>query len=336
MVSGLLPIRALKAGLLALVFLEATPGQKPTPPAIGTGLVLGQVVDSNGSPVSNALVTFSGQVLGGGPNALRVYSNHEGRFAFLDLPAGSFSLSASKSGYSGGAYGRRRSNGLSQTLELADGERLGPIQIPIWAFASISGTLLDDAGEPLVGATMWSLQRVYATGRPKWQDGPSAATDDRGYFRFAGLAPGDWTFCVLSAQSTMPATLVEGFAAARAEGTLEEFQRSYSTGTIGFGARLPTAGIRLGDNVLHTVGPYSGGLVPPAPDETGQIWSFPTTCHPNTLDLREAEVLTLAAGEERTGAALQLRLARGVTVDGTVVGPDGAVANLGGRRAPTV
>jgi hypothetical protein len=180
---------------------------------------------------------------------------------------------------------------------------------------------------------MWSLYRVYSTGRAKWNDGPAATTDDRGVFRFGNLSPGDWTFCVLSAQSTMPVSLVDGFAAARASGTTSEFQRAYGSSTIGFDARIPTAAIRVGESMLHTVGPFSGGIVPPSPREDGQIWSFPTTCYPNTYDLRTTEVIRLAPGEERTGADVHLKLARGVTIEGTVVGPDGPIPNAGVRLA---
>ena len=280
--------------------------------------------------VANALVSLP---ITGMPGGLRLYTTSDGRFAFTDLPKGTFTITASKPGYASGSPGRRRPNGSSVPIVLNDAERIGPVRITVWRFASLSGTLLDDAGEPLVGATIWSLTRVYTTGRPKWNDGPSATTDDRGVFRFGGLAPGDWTYCVLSAQSTMPAALIEGFAAARVSGTLPEFQRPYSGSTIGFDARIPNAAIRVGESVLHTVGPFSGGIVPPSPREDGQIWSFPTTCYPNTLDLRTAEAIRLAPGEERTGADVQLKLARGVTVEGTVIGPNGPVPNAGVRLA---
>jgi len=328
--------RAAQSSMVAALAMQvAPPPQKPAvppPPTFGTGLVVGQVVDSTGAPVPGAHVSLGGAGLGNA-NGLRVFANGEGRFAFVDLPKGSFSLNASKPGYASGAYGRRRPGGGTQAITFGDGERVGPIKITLWRFGSITGTLYDDAGDPLVGATMWSLQRVYTRGRPKWSDGPSATTDDRGAFRFASLMPGDHTFCVLSAQSTMPSALVEGFAAARAAGTSVEFQASYSSATIGFSARIPTAGIRVGDSVLHTVGPYSGGIVPPSPREDGQIWSFPTTCYPNAIGLGQAEVITIAPGEERTGADVHLKLARGVTIEGTVIGPDGPVPNVGLRLA---
>ena len=246
----------------------------PPPPVIGTGIV-GQVVDSTGAPVPGAHVTLGSPALVGVTNGLRVFASGEGRFAFVDLPKGTFTLGTTKPGYAAGAFGRRRPGGGAQTIILGDGERVGPIKLTVWLYAFISSTSYYDAGYLLVGATMWSLSRGYARGRPKWDDGPSATTDDRGAFRFANLMPGDWTFCVLSAQSTMPTALVEGFAAARAAGTTAEFQRGYSSAAIGFDARIPTAGIRVGDAVLHTVGPYSAASCHPRRVRTVRSGRFP-------------------------------------------------------------
>jgi hypothetical protein len=308
------------------------PPKPPPPPVVGTGLIMGRVVDSSGAAVANALVTVAGGGLSGA-NQLRVFANAEGRFAFLDLPAGRFNVTATRNGYSPGAYGRRRAGGSPLVLELADGQKVANVEITLWKHASITGRLFDDAGEALVGAQLWSLRREWSTGRPKFSDSASANTDDRGMFRFSGLAPGDYTFCAIATQSTMPAAVVEAFGAARSAGTTTEFQRGYSSGTIGFSARVPTAGIRVGDSVLHTVGPYTGAVIPPSPREDGRIWSFQTTCYPNVIDLRQAQVMTLEPGEERTGLDMHLELAPGVVIEGTVVGPEGPVPNAGVRLA---
>ena len=45
----------------------------------------------------------------------------------------------------------------------------------------------------------------------------------------------------------------------------------------------------------------------------------------------DATVLKVASGQEQTGADLQLRLVRTVTVSGTVSGADGPVRNTGVR-----
>jgi hypothetical protein len=285
---------------------------------------MGQVVDAGGSPVSGAVVATGGR---------RVVTNATGRFLFLDLPKGNYTISATKGGYLAGAPGRMRPNGPSTPIELAEGERVGNLRIALWRHASISGTLYDDLGEPLTGVPIWSLIRTYGNGRVRWADGPSGTTDDRGIYRISRMAPGDYALCVVAAQSTMPTSLVEGLAGARVAGTTSEFQRPYQMPSIGFDARVPTAGIRMGEWVLHTAGPFAGGLVPPTPGDDGVIYSFQSTCYPSAIGLANAEVVTVAAGQERLGADIRLKLSRGVTVAGTVVGPDGPVPHVGVRLA---
>ena len=294
---------------------------------------MGQVFDSFGQPVSSAAVTLAGAALAPGPASIRLFTTSEGQFVFTDLPKGTYRLTASKPGYSEGAFGRQRPDGTPQVIELADNDRRAGIRVTVWKAGAIVGTVYDDAGEPLVGATIWSLTRSYSRGRAKFLDGPSATTDDRGVYRLANLPPADYALCVVAAQSTMPASLVESFAAARAAGNTNELQRQYSSGTIGFNGRIPTAGIRVGDAVLHTVGPYSSGMIPPAPGEDGQIWSYQTTCHPAVVGVSRAELVTLTPAEERTGVDIRLRLSPGVPISGVVMGPDGPVANAGVRLA---
>ena len=294
------------------------------PPA-GTAMVLGQVVDTDGRPVGGALV-FMG--------IARVFTNGEGKFVITDLNKGTYSITVTKPGYQPGAFGRLRPGGTAQTLELADGQKNGAVKITLFRHGSISGTIRDDAGDPLVGVPVWSLTRSYAKGRAFWVDGPSATTDDRGMYRLADLAPGDYALCLVNAQSTMPAALVEAYATARLSGTTSQLQRQYSTATIGFSSRTTEAGIRVGDAVLHTVGPYAGGMIPPTPGEDGVIYSFPSTCFPSSTGLKTAEIISLAAGEERLAADIRLTLVPGVTVDGVVTGPDGPLPNVGVRLAP--
>src|SRR5687768_15083435 len=99
----------------------------------GAGMLVGQVVDAAGSrPIAGAIVTIGGSLNapgaggggprvimmgpggaamdpGGGPNQVpRVMTDSEGRFAFRNLPRGSFNLTAQKAGYLEGAYGRFR------------------------------------------------------------------------------------------------------------------------------------------------------------------------------------------------------------------------------------
>ncbi len=291
-------------------------------------MIVGQVVDSFGAPVASAIVA-----IGTGPSLTRAFTTAEGRFLFTGLAQGNYSITAQKPGYVPGQFGRTRPNGPGQPLELADGARETNVRITVWRQGSIVGTLTDN-GEPMVGVTLWTLMRTSVSGRSKFVDGPSTTTDDRGIFRFSGLSPGEYAVCVIGTQSTMPVSLLERFAEARAAGTTDELETQFGNETIGFWARMPEAGLRIGDAILHTVGPYSAGLVPPAPGENGELRTYRTTCHPSTPSLKQAQMITLAAGEERTDIDVQLTPLRSALIQGTVIGPDGPAANVGVRLAP--
>ena len=102
----------------------AMPGaQTPSPPATtGKCLILGQIVDPGGAGVDGVVVTLQGGLIPvgglvfnpapmpGGPR--RTLTNSNGQFVFPDLPAGSYSIDASKPGYVPAAYGRRKPGGL--------------------------------------------------------------------------------------------------------------------------------------------------------------------------------------------------------------------------------
>lgn len=314
-------------------------------PAHGTSLILGQVVDASGGGVPGVIVTLSGGLfqaggyntnlyaspMAGGPR--RTLTNAQGRFVFDDLPAGSYSMDAAKTGYVTGAYGRFRPGGVAQSLDLREGERNGSVKIAVWKFAAISGTLIDDVGEPLVGVSVNALGRSYSIGRAQFSSQGSATTDDRGVFRIATLTPGDYVLCVINTQSTVPAALMDAYYQARSSGTSSDFMRELSNGgaSLGFSSN---GGVRVGDYVVQNSGPYSrASPVGPEPSEDGRFLSFQTTFYPGVSSLTQATVIALASGEERSNVQLSLKLVPAVPVSGTLVGPDGPVPNMAVRLA---
>ncbi|HEX6975785.1 MAG TPA: carboxypeptidase-like regulatory domain-containing protein, partial [Vicinamibacterales bacterium] len=213
---------ALVAVLATFAHPSTTAGQ-PSPQAPPTGLIGGQVVDAgSGKPVPGAFV-----LLGGGPPPPRVagspppsrpraLTDGDGRFAFRGLAAGTYNVTVSRPGHVDGAYGRRRPEGTTQTLALAPGERVSDITIAVWRQASISGAVVDEAGEPVVGVEVRALRRALVSGR--WQFTTTVSggfrqffTDDRGAYRIPGLPPGEYVVAVLSTVSSAPASVLEGY-----------------------------------------------------------------------------------------------------------------------------
>ncbi len=201
---------------------KPTQPQQPLPPLVTTGLIVGRVVDATtGRPVSGATVQMNGGVpsaptpLQAGqprpaptppPQPPRFLTDGEGRFAFRHLTRGSFNLTASKPGYADGAYGRFRPNGPSRAIQLLDNERVGEVTLRVFKYAVIAGAVVDEAGEPIVGAQLRAYRRVLQSGRRVLTlSGGGATTDDRGMYRFSNLLPGEYVISVPMVSTSVPA-----------------------------------------------------------------------------------------------------------------------------------
>jgi len=298
----------------ALVFSIATAAQGPQPEP-QTGLIVGQVVDAaTGRPIGGAIVALSTPQFSplvsarpAPPRAPRILTGADGRFVFRDMPRGSFSITATKPGYTEGAYGRRRPVGPSQQLTLALNERVGDVVIRMWKFGAISGTVVDEAGEPVVGIAIRALRRAVVAGIRRFVDGQAIATDDRGIYRLGGLTPGEYVVGTTSRQMSAPISL-----AATGELRSELMEMSVA---------MPGTSIAIGGAV------YSLGLgtpIPPPPDG-GRLLVYPATYYPAAAAVGEGTIVTVASGEERSGVDLQLVPVPTVRVSGTVTGPSGPV-----------
>jgi hypothetical protein len=169
-------VRTLPGGT-AIDTIAGLPGMGPSnaPMPMGSAVVFGQVTEAESTrPVAGAIVTLS--IPGAQP--LRVMADGQGRFGFRDLPKGRFSLTTTRPGWSDGAYGRTRPGGTALGITLAEGERVSGGVVPMWRFASITGTVVDEQGEPIVNASVRVLKRQLANGRVRLTPQSQDTTDD--------------------------------------------------------------------------------------------------------------------------------------------------------------
>jgi hypothetical protein len=288
------------------------PGAATKPPS-GTGVISGVVVDARtGAPLTDAMVTLTGRGIG----ALRQLSDAKGRFIFSQLVAGDYvSLRAAKPGYFDGAYGAR--DGKSQPVTLADGQWLQDLRVELVRPGVIGGTVVDERGEPIVGAYVRALAQLTVAGAPHVAVGPSAKTDDRGMYRLAGLSAGRYVVEVPSVATAVPtdtpASVVAGMLPVMASrgASAPEYQ------AVGAGkARL-------------VVGNYA--VPPPA---GGQPQAYPIVFYPNAAGIAEAAPIDLAASQERDGVDFQLRPVPTWRIAGRVDGLASSIAGLLLRLVP--
>jgi len=297
-----------------------------------TGLLMGVIIDPlDGQPVPNAEVK-----LGGAPPATPnpvVLADDEGKFVFMGLPKGIFTITATKPGYADGAYGRLRPMGLPQAITLGDGERLGDLKIPIWKFAAVTGRVTDEAGEPLIGVAVRALQRTIVAGKPKLAPGPTVTTDDRGIYRIPSLTPGEYAVVVPSTQASAPDSIIDLFLKQRMTAGASKPGESDISRDLSFSGATEQLlaierhrGTRVGAQSFVSSGAGSRGAVAPSPSiGGGRIHVYPTQYHPAAPTAASAAILTVRSGEERVAIDIQLGLAATSLVSGTVKGPDGAL-----------
>ena len=154
----------------------------------------------------------------------------EGRFEFLELPAGRFSVTATKAGYVTLQYGQRRPFEAGTPVNLIEGATVERIDFDLPRGSVITVRVNDEFGEPIAGA-MVQVQR-YQYGQDGQRrlttapgPGPFSATDDRGDFRAYGLMPGEY---VIQATSRS----LGGISGANPNDGGEGFAPTYYPGTI--------------------------------------------------------------------------------------------------------
>src|SRR5262249_20630400 len=163
----------------------------------GTAAITGTIVtdDAAPQPVRHAIVTLNSLERVVGRTAI---SDEAGRFAFVGLPPGRYSLNAQKQGWVTGSYGAKTVGRSGRTLPLASGEH-ATATIRIARGAVISGTILDQFGQPLAGAAVRVMKNGYelTTGRHRLSAvGVASSPDERGAYRLYGLTPGEYYISV--------------------------------------------------------------------------------------------------------------------------------------------
>jgi hypothetical protein len=302
-------------------FTIAIDAQTPPQPDPSSGMIVGQVVDADsGKPVGGAIASISGLRVPAGGGAMpapptRVITSSDGRFVFRDLPKGSFGITASKPGYTEGAYGRRRAGGAAQQLPLAEGERTADVVIRVWKHGSITGTVVDEAGEPLINAMVRAYRRGMTMGTRYFQIASMTVTDDRGMYRLIELQPGEYIVAVVTRHISLPVSISTGNMQGNAIVIPE---------LMGLALARPGAStsIQVG-GVVYSLG--AGALVA-APAAGDRMSVYATTYYPAASAAAPSTAIALGSGEERSAIDFQMRPVLAARVSGSVSGPEGPVA----------
>jgi hypothetical protein len=156
----------------------------------GTASIRGLVTSSDtNSPVRRAQVRATSPET---RSARLGTTDADGRFELKDLPAGRWTISASKGGFVTQQFGQRHPFESVEPIELAEGQRFSA-NFTLSRGSVITGRVSDEFGDPITGARVQVLRSQVQQGRRRLTPIASGAqTDDTGSFRVFGLAPGEY------------------------------------------------------------------------------------------------------------------------------------------------
>lgn len=312
-----------------------------TAPLVATSVLVGRVIDAaTGEPVAGATVNLNGGPPRSAPpqpsgvNAgraatpptvpPRVLTDGQGRFAFRQLVRGNYSLSAEKIGYTGGAYGRTRPNGPSRPLQLDDNESMPDLVIRIFKLTSISGRVVDDAGEPIVSASVRAYRRIWTSGQRVLAQTSQVSTDDRGMYRIHNLTPGEYIVSV-------PMTSTTSSMSANSN----EARQNFSATQQGLYNPSPmmSGGVQVpGDGRFYW---QPGGVASLVTGPDGRWRAYATQYFPMSREVTQAEPIVLTSGQERTGVDFAMTYLPTSTISGMIVGSPKPASNWVLRLVPT-
>jgi protocatechuate 3,4-dioxygenase beta subunit len=251
---------------------RATPARADAPR--GTAILRGQIVAADsGVPIRRAQVRVTS------PEAREsriATTDAQGRFEIRELPAGRYTMTASKGGFVTLQYGQRRPSESGTPIELGDGQTIDKVAIALPRGSVLGGRITDEFGEPIANASVTAWRYAYQGGARRLAPAPGAntrdTTDDQGHYRLFGLPPGEYyvsaTLRSGGPEVTDPMGEPSGYAATYYPGTtnIAEAQRvtlAVSQENVGvhFGL-IATRLVRVSGQVIMSDGaPASNGNV---------------------------------------------------------------------------
>ena len=292
-----MPICALSVTLFCAATLAAAPQTR-------TGSISGVVVaaDQTAEPIRRAIVTLTG---GDIPANLSVVTDDAGRFVFVNLDAGRYTVTATKPAYLSSAHGATRPGRPGTPIAVAAGQAV-EIRLPLARGAVITGAVRDLSGLPVSGIQV-TVSRASDINAPSGLRFTSdfLITDDRGIYRAYGLAPGEYVV------SAVPRTPLSGEIYKVAASDLDALFRSLQQP----GGTTARAGTSPGTPVTVVGRPPAVAGNRATPDTFG----FAPTFHSGTTVAADATRILVGPGDERSGVDIPLVPVRAARIEGTLM-----------------
>jgi protocatechuate 3,4-dioxygenase beta subunit len=255
----------------------------------GTGRIRGRVVSADsGGPLRRAQVRIAGPDI----RSRSAMTDGDGRYEFTELPAGRYTVMASKAGYVNLQYGQTRPLEPGKPIDLADGQAMDRADFVMPRGSAIAGRVVDEFGEPVADAIVLAMRQQWVNGRRRLvPSGRNAQTNDLGQYRIYGLSPGDYyvSATVRNAEGMGFEMMLPGAPATRSAAPASGYAPTYFPGTANVAdaqkvslaigqeaqgtdfALLPTRLARIRGLVIDSEGrPVDGAFVTAVPAQSAE------------------------------------------------------------------
>jgi hypothetical protein len=257
----------------------------------GTAVISGRVLTADtGRPVKRARVIVSG----GGRGGRTATTDDQGRYQVAELAGGSYTVTASKTGFVDGVFGQRRPLQPGTPVVVAEAQALANVDLRLTRGGVITGRVTDEDGEALARALVTVQRYQYLRGERQLTPAGGDQTDDRGQYRVFGLPPGDY------------------YVSASAGGLGQLIGRGMQQLAAGIGA----LGGGRGGGGRGAGGALAALGVQDEPEPTG----YAPTYYPGVVSAPEAGKVNVTPGQEVGGIDFQIQLVPFATVSGIVGG----------------
>ena len=325
------------------------PPPRDTKPAIGRSTIRGRVLtaDVGGQPVRRATVRVTAPEL---RVPRLVLTDADGRYEFSELPAGRYSVNASKTAFVSWSHGQTQPNIQARPLALADNQAADNIDIRLPRGAVITGRIFDEFGDPVPAARVTPMRQRFRQGERSFTlAGPTATTNDIGEYRIFGLTPGPYYVSVMPQQGPFVAASAPTAAALEGPESRNGYASTFYPGTADAAAAqkltvgiaqtlneinitlLPTRTATISGVAVDSQGNPMGGFVQIMPrggatglSSLGNVirpdgtFSIPSVA-PGTYVLRDTQPVSSASGVPVVSLALVT--VNGEDITGVIVAP---------------
>lgn len=160
--------------------------------------IMGRVLTSNGRPIAGARIDATHVAIGSQRMAI---TQADGQYEIFAVPAGLVRVTPT---IASSVQATVLAEALGQNVTLSEGEQREGLDFVVPRGSVVTGSVIDERGEPIEGATihLWRVRtRAGRTLAERAGDVLARRTDDRGHLRLYGILPGSY---FISATEELP------------------------------------------------------------------------------------------------------------------------------------